>query len=100
MGLQEIKSLQTMVAESVDDKGMLNMATEELELALEEEKRLHGVLLKELLPKDDADDRDCIIEVRAGNIWLGGGVCDSFHSSIHVPIQDMLFYVGYLMLFV
>ncbi|CAM8930283.1 unnamed protein product [Rhodiola kirilowii] len=63
---KEINSLKTMVAESYDDKDMLNMAIEELELALEEEKRLHNLLLKALLPKDDADDRDCIIEVRAG----------------------------------
>lgn len=54
----------------MDDKDMLNMAIEELELGLEEEKRLHSVLLKALLPKDDADDRDCIIEVRAGNAHL------------------------------
>ncbi|CAM8933623.1 unnamed protein product [Rhodiola kirilowii] len=55
---KEINSLKTMVAESYDDKDMLNMAIEELELALEEEKKA--------AQSDDADDRDCIIEVRAG----------------------------------
>ncbi|KAL2566709.1 hypothetical protein AAZV13_19G183450 [Glycine max] len=45
---------------------MLNMATEEIGQAVEEERRLQNFLLKSLLPKDDADDRDCILEVRPG----------------------------------
>lgn len=44
------------------------MASEELEQVSEEEKRLRYSLLKSLLPKDDADERDCILEVRAGNL--------------------------------
>lgn len=54
------------MAECSEDKEMLTMATEELGQAMEEEKRLHNLLLKSLLPKDDADERDCILEVRAG----------------------------------
>lgn len=46
------------------------MAAGELMEAVEEEKRLQHLLLKSLLPKDDADDRDCILEVRAGNNCL------------------------------
>lgn len=45
---------------------MLKMAYEELDQAVEEEKRLQMLLLKSLLPKDDADERDSILEVRAG----------------------------------
>eukprot|EP00268_Persea_americana_P050701 TRINITY_DN5533_c0_g1_i1.p1 TRINITY_DN5533_c0_g1~~TRINITY_DN5533_c0_g1_i1.p1 ORF type:complete len:244 (-),score=58.33 TRINITY_DN5533_c0_g1_i1:22-753(-) len=45
---------------------MHDMAAGELMEAVEEEKRLQHLLLKSLLPKDDADDRDCILEVRAG----------------------------------
>ncbi|KAJ0843506.1 putative peptide chain release factor class I [Helianthus annuus] len=45
---------------------MQAMAYEELEQALKEEQKLHNLLLKSLLPKDDADVRDCILEVRAG----------------------------------
>ncbi|PSR84955.1 Peptide chain release [Actinidia chinensis var. chinensis] len=45
---------------------MLNMATEEMCQAIEEERGLQNQLLKSLLPKDDADERDCILEVRAG----------------------------------
>lgn len=47
---------------------MFKMATEELDQAIEEESRLQKLLLKSLLPKDDADDRDCILEVRAGTM--------------------------------
>lgn len=54
------------MAESSQDKDMLDMATNELSQAINEEKRLHTLLLKTLLPKDDADERDCILEVRAG----------------------------------
>ncbi|KAJ0450242.1 putative peptide chain release factor [Helianthus annuus] len=50
-----------------EDKDMQAMAYEELEQALKEEQKLHNLLLKSLLPKDDADVRDCILEVRAGN---------------------------------
>lgn len=49
---------------------MQAMAYEELEQALKEEQKLHNLLLKALLPKDDADVRDCILEVRAGNTTI------------------------------
>lgn len=55
-----------MITECQDDRDMKEMASEELNQAVEEEKRLQYLLLKHLLPKDDADERDCILEVRAG----------------------------------
>ncbi|RYR68326.1 hypothetical protein Ahy_A03g014829 isoform A [Arachis hypogaea] len=39
---------------------------EEMGQAIEEERRLQHLLFKSLLPKDDADERNCILEVRAG----------------------------------
>ncbi|KAF8106990.1 hypothetical protein N665_0129s0059 [Sinapis alba] len=63
---KEINELKTLVSESADDKDMLDMAVSELDEAVEEEKRLQTLLLKSLLPKDEADERDCILEVRAG----------------------------------
>ncbi|XP_012490240.2 peptide chain release factor 1, mitochondrial [Gossypium raimondii] len=63
---KEIDSLRSLMAECPNDKDMLEMATEDLGKALEEEKRLQNLLLKSLLPRDDADERDCILEVRAG----------------------------------
>lgn len=58
--------MKTLKSESQEDKAMQDMVIEELGQSLEEEKRLQNVLLMSLLPKDDADERDCILEVRAG----------------------------------
>ncbi|XP_022757729.1 uncharacterized protein LOC111304943 isoform X2 [Durio zibethinus] len=63
---KEIDGLRSLMAECPDDKDMLDMATEDLGKALEEVRRLQNLLLKSLLPRDDADKRDCILEVRAG----------------------------------
>ncbi|XP_027350404.1 uncharacterized protein LOC113861642 [Abrus precatorius] len=63
---KEIGGLKSLMAECSEDKDMLNMASEEMGQAIEEERKLQNLLLKSLLPKDDADERDCILEVRAG----------------------------------
>ncbi|XP_057517769.1 peptide chain release factor 1, mitochondrial [Amaranthus tricolor] len=63
---KEIDGLKLLMTECADEKEMLKMAYEELDQAIEEEKRLQLLLLKSLLPKDDADERDSILEVRAG----------------------------------
>ncbi|CAK9325687.1 unnamed protein product [Citrullus colocynthis] len=63
---KEINGLRTLMVDCPEDKDMLDMATEELDQAVQEEKRLQQFLLKSLLPRDDADERDCILEVRAG----------------------------------
>lgn len=64
--LKEIDGLKSLMAECADEKDMLKMAYEELNQAVEEEKKMQMLLLKSLLPKDDADERDSILEVRAG----------------------------------
>ncbi|KAJ6823864.1 uncharacterized protein M6B38_127895 [Iris pallida] len=63
---KEIDGLTSLMSDCHEDKDMREMAAEELVEAVEEEKRLQHLLLKLLLPKDDADERDCILEVRAG----------------------------------
>ncbi|KAH7684961.1 peptide chain release factor 1 protein [Dioscorea alata] len=63
---KEIDSLKSLISDSPEDKEMRDMATEEFDVAVEEQKRLQHLLLKALLPKDDADEKDCILEVRAG----------------------------------
>lgn len=75
--VQEIDGLNSMIDESPDDREMLDMVTEELGQAIEEEKRLQKLLLKSLLPRDDADERDSILEVRAGKLH-------STHVLIHL----------------
>ncbi|KAK2649804.1 hypothetical protein Ddye_017293 [Dipteronia dyeriana] len=63
---KEIEGLKSLMAECSGYKDMLDMANDELGQAIDEEKRLQSLLLKSLLPKDDADERGCILEVRAG----------------------------------
>lgn len=63
---QEIEGLKSLVTNSLEEKDMREMAAEELLEAIEEEKGLQHVLFRSLLPKDEADERDCILEVRAG----------------------------------
>lgn len=63
---KEIDGLKSLMTECSEDRDMLSMATEEMGQAIEEERRLQNLLLKSLLPRDDADERDCILEVRAG----------------------------------
>ncbi|KAK2418902.1 Peptide chain release factor [Trifolium repens] len=76
---KEIDGLKSLMTECSEDKDMLNMATEELGQAIEEERKLQNLLLKSLLPKDDADERDCILEVRAGT---GGEEASLFAMNI------------------
>ncbi|KEH24445.1 peptide chain release factor 1 [Medicago truncatula] len=78
--INQLKAKQkSLMNESSEDKDMLNMATEEMGQAIEEERKLQNLLLKSLLPKDDADERDCILEVRAGT---GGEEASLFAMNI------------------
>jgi len=63
---EEIEGLKSLVTNAREEKDMREMAAEELLEAVEEEKRLQHELFRALLPKDEADERDCILEVRAG----------------------------------
>ncbi|XP_058738415.1 peptide chain release factor 1, mitochondrial [Vicia villosa] len=76
---KEIDGLKSLMTECSEDKDMLNMATEEMGQAIEEVRKLQNLLLKSLLPKDDADERDCILEVRAGS---GGEEASLFAMNI------------------
>lgn len=72
---------------SVEEKDFREMAAQELLQALEEEKQLQHKLFRSLLPKDEADERDCILEVRAGKAEPAMSVCMhilSFLVSINV----------------
>ncbi|XP_020275294.1 uncharacterized protein LOC109849821 isoform X2 [Asparagus officinalis] len=59
---KEVDGLKSLISDCPEDKDMCDMAAEELAEAVEEENRLQNQLLKSLLPKDDADERDCILE--------------------------------------
>jgi len=90
--IKEIDGLKSLMTECSEDKDMLNMATEEMGQAIEEERRLQNLLLKSLLPKDDANERDCILEVRAGKIsWLKIDICYYWLSNYLVHHSIMVF---------
>ncbi|KAL5229693.1 hypothetical protein ABZP36_028469 [Zizania latifolia] len=63
---EEIEGLKSLVENSVEEKDLREMAAQELLEAVEEEKRLQHTVFRSLLPKDEADERDCMLEVRAG----------------------------------
>lgn len=49
---------------------MKNVAEEELEGQTQEVVRIKGELIEQLLPRDEADDSGCIVEVRAGEMGV------------------------------
>ncbi|KAJ4772107.1 Peptide chain release factor 1 [Rhynchospora pubera] len=63
---QEMNELQSMASNPQEDNDLRDMATDELNQALKQHNSLQHKLFKSLLPRDDADERGCILEVRAG----------------------------------
>jgi len=63
---QEIAGLKTLVAEAGSDAEMRQMAEEELEAACDRLPELERRLNLLLLPKDAADEKNAILEIRAG----------------------------------
>ncbi|KAG6383301.1 hypothetical protein SASPL_156952 [Salvia splendens] len=87
---QEIGGLKSLIDEADEDKDMREMAADELGQASQEEERLRYMLLKSLLPKDDVDERDCILEVRAGT---GGEEASLFAMDIfkmYTPVCGLI----------
>ena len=72
--------MKSLVTNAREENDMREMAAEELLEAVEEKKRLQHELFRALLPKDEADERDCILEVRAGKLEFAL----SFMSTIHL----------------
>ena len=64
--LEEIESLKEVVAESGDDEDMAAMATSEMEALTATLPDIEQKIRVMLLPKDEADERNAILEVRAG----------------------------------
>lgn len=69
---REWKEFDTSEAESATilreekDADLRKLASEELETASQRKKEIEQKLTLELLPKDPHDQRDCIVEIRAG----------------------------------
>ncbi|GAQ90747.1 Peptide chain release factor 1 [Klebsormidium nitens] len=63
---KEIAELQAILDDANEDEEMKNVAEEELEGQTQELARVKDELIDQLLPRDEADDSGCILEVRAG----------------------------------
>nr|CCA20906.1 peptide chain release factor 1 putative [Albugo laibachii Nc14] len=66
--LQTIDELSEILASpsSQNDKELIQLAKEELQEAKEDAIALEKSLTRQLLPRDPADDKNCILEIRAG----------------------------------
>lgn len=63
---QELDDLDGVLKESKDDEEMQRMAAEEQQELQQQIPALEAQLLQSLLPRDEADQRDVVLEVRAG----------------------------------
>lgn len=64
--LQSQESLRTLAADAEEEEDMRQLAREEAEQGEKDKEGLLRAVLKCILPQDDADQRGCILEVRAG----------------------------------
>ncbi|MED6187741.1 hypothetical protein PIB30_079333 [Stylosanthes scabra] len=62
----EARAMMLKGVEELVDAVKVTMATEDMGEAIEEKLRLQYLLLRSLVPKNDADERECILEIRAG----------------------------------
>jgi peptide chain release factor 1 len=76
--LKEIEEAEVLISEENDDE-LLDMAREQLENAQKKKSELEEQLKIELLPKDPNDDKNCIVEIRAGT---GGEEASLFASEL------------------
>lgn len=84
MLFRELKSVQKQIADAEEilagsDKSLNQLAQEELQDGRSREKELSEKLRIELLPKDPDDEKDCIMEIRAGT---GGEEAALFASEL------------------
>ena len=63
---REREDLTALIADPTSDKEMISMARADLEALEPRREKLEGQLRIQLLPKDAADERSAILEVRAG----------------------------------
>ena len=76
--LKSIKESEDIIYHE-KDKELIEMAREELDISLEDKEKLEKEIKVALLPKDKNDDKNVIIEVRAGT---GGEEASLFASEI------------------
>ena len=62
----EKKELEKIISDKASDKEMINLANNELSDLLSKNERVKKKLIIFLLPKDEADKKNAILEIRAG----------------------------------
>jgi peptide chain release factor 1 len=77
--IQELQSTEEMISEGLDPE-MAEMAQDELASLREEEEAIQASLKQLLLPKDPRDDRNVIVEIRAG---AGGEEAGLFAADLY-----------------
>jgi len=63
---QEMEGLKALIDDAAEDEEMKQAATEELRSVSRLESEDLQRMLSLMLPRDEADSRGCILEVRAG----------------------------------
>ena len=66
ISVQEVSELKELAQDPDGEEELVRLAAEELQTALAEKARLQQEIMLQLVPKDEADNRNCILEVRAG----------------------------------
>lgn len=77
--LQEIQKVEKMISENEDDEELKNISLEEKGELTKKKDDLEQEIKILLLPKDSADERDAIVEIRAG---AGGDEAALFASEL------------------
>lgn len=86
--LEAIAESEEILSDKDADRDLLTLAEEELDEAKKNLKTVTGELKILLLPKDENDDRNVIIEIRAGT---GGDEAALFALR---PLQDVQYVCG------
>lgn len=68
---QEILDLRSILGEKGQDPDLVKLASEDMDFVLSERENLQRKILQNLIPRDEAENRGCVLEVRAGASFGG-----------------------------
>jgi len=95
--LQSQESLRALAADPKEEDDMRQLAREEAEQGEGDREGLLQAVLKCILPKDEADQRGCILEVRAGKplaatLHHALGFCNPLYLFVMLPMPHGIQY--------
>ena len=85
---QEKKDLKKIIEDKLSDKEMVELAKNELNQLLRKKEQHEKILKLYLLPKDEADSKNAILEIRAGT---GGLEATLFVSDLYKMYEKVCF---------